>query len=40
MFLKNFDKDYFFIKLSPINVNRISEENNMGEGIIKGVNLI
>ena len=37
---KNFDKDYFFIKLSPINVNRISEENNMGEGIIKGVNLI
>lgn len=35
-----FDKDYFFIKLSPINPNNISEKNNLGKGIIKGVNLV
>lgn len=35
-----FDPDYFFIKLSPINVNCISEKNNLGKGAIKGVNLI
>ena len=27
-----FDKDYFFVKLSPINVNNISEKNNLGKG--------
>lgn len=37
---KYFDKDYFFIKLSPINVNEVSESNNMGNGIIKGINLV
>lgn len=37
---KYFDKDYFFIKLSPINENDISKENNMGAGIIKGQNII
>lgn len=37
---KYFDKDYFFIKLSPINPNVISEGNNLGEGIIKGLNLV
>lgn len=35
-----FDKDYFFVKLSPINVNNISEKNNLGKGIIEGVNLV
>lgn len=37
---KHFDPEHFFIKLSPINKNDISEENNLGNGIIKGVNLI
>lgn len=37
---KYFDKDYFFVKLSPINKNTISEENQLGDGIIKAVNLI
>lgn len=36
---KYFDKDYFFIKLSPINPNEISEKNNLGTGVIKGVNI-
>lgn len=35
-----FDKDYFFVKLSPINVNSISEKNNLGKGVIEGVNLV
>ena len=34
------DKDYFFIKLSPINVNAVSEKNGMGEGIIEAQNLV
>lgn len=37
---KYFDKESFFIKLSPINVNVVSEKNEMGKGIIKGINLI
>lgn len=37
---KYFDKDYFFIKLSPINENDISRENDMGAGIIKSTNLV
>lgn len=37
---KYFDKDYFFIKLSPINENPVSESNHMGKGIIDRVNLI
>lgn len=37
---KYFDPEYFFIKISPINKNDISEENQMGDGIIEGVNLI
>lgn len=32
-----FDKEHFFIKLSPINPNDVSEENKMGLGIITGV---
>lgn len=35
-----FDKDYFFVKLSPINKNEISEKNGMGDGIIKGINIV
>ena len=35
-----FDKDYFFIKLSPINVNAVSEANGLGNGVIEGVNLV
>ena len=37
---KYFDKNYFFIKLSPINTNVISDKNHMGKGIIKGINLV
>lgn len=37
---KYFDKEYFFVKLSPINPNNISEKNNLGNGIIEGVNLV
>lgn len=34
-----FDKEYFFVKLSPINPNDISEKNSLGDGIIQGINL-
>lgn len=37
---KYFDKDHFFIKLSPINVNETSEMNNLGNGIVEGINLV
>lgn len=36
---KYFDPKYFFIKLSPINENTISNKNHMGKGVIKSVNL-
>jgi hypothetical protein len=32
---KFFDKDFFFVKVSPINPNEISEKNGMGKGIIQ-----
>lgn len=35
-----FDKEHFFVKLSPINPNSISEKNHLGEGIVEGVNLV
>lgn len=35
-----FDKNYFFVKLSPINPNSISEKNHLGNGVIEGVNLV
>lgn len=39
--LKNsFDPKKFFIKLSPINPNTTSEKNGLGNGVVKGVNLI
>lgn len=35
-----FDPEYFFIKLSCINKNAVSEANELGEGIIKATNII
>ena len=35
----NFDPDSFFIKLSPINTNPTSDENEMGDGVIEGINI-
>lgn len=35
-----FDPAYFFIKLSPINENNISQKNNMGKGIVEVKNLL
>jgi adenine C2-methylase RlmN of 23S rRNA A2503 and tRNA A37 len=37
---ENFNKENFFIKISPINPNVISEKNHLGAGIIQGNNLI
>lgn len=37
---KYFDPEYFFIKLSPINPNAVSEENELGTGIINQINLV
>jgi ribulose bisphosphate carboxylase small subunit len=36
----NFDPSKFFIKVSPINPNAVSEGNNLGAGAIEGVNLV
>jgi adenine C2-methylase RlmN of 23S rRNA A2503 and tRNA A37 len=35
-----FDPSYFFIKLSPINKNTISDNNQLGNGVISGINLL
>jgi 23S rRNA (adenine2503-C2)-methyltransferase len=35
-----FDKDKFFIKISPINENDVSKANNLGEGIIHQANIV
>ena len=37
---KWFDPEKFFIKLSPINKNEVSEKNNLGGGVIESVNLV
>ena len=37
---ENFDPTYFFIKLSPINENEVSNKNEMGSGIISGINIL
>lgn len=37
---KYFSPEHFFIKLSPINENIVSEANHMGSGVISGINLI
>ena len=35
-----FDPKFFFVKLSPINPNNISDANGMGSGIIEAQNLV
>jgi len=35
-----FDPDYFFIKLSPININETSNSNNLDKGCIDRINLV
>ena len=35
----NFDPQYFFIKLSPINTNDISQKNKLGSGVIQANNI-
>ena len=37
---KWFDPEYFFIKVSPINPNPVSEGNGLGKGVIKAENLV
>lgn len=37
--MKHFDPQYFFIKLSPINKNEISEDNLLGDGVVTGINI-
>lgn len=37
---KYFDKEHFFVKLSPINPNNFSEKNHLGNGVIEGINLV
>jgi len=33
-----FDPNSFFVKLSPINTNCVSEANGLGDGVIEGIN--
>ena len=35
-----FNPEYFFIKLSPINPNPVSEMNGMGLGVVESINLV
>jgi len=37
---RDFDPEKFFVKLSPINPNDVSDSNEMGEGIIESMNLV
>lgn len=37
---KYFDPEFFFIKISPINENSVSKENEMGAGVIGQHNLV
>lgn len=37
---EHFNPKYFFIKLSPINPNTISNKNDLGNGIVKGINMV
>lgn len=37
---ENFHPKYFFVKLSPINPNTVSEKNNLGKGVVEGVNIV
>lgn len=40
VFKRNFPSEFFFVKLSPINENSISEKNKLGKGVIKQTNLV
>lgn len=35
-----FDPEFFFVKISPINENDISKENELGAGVISQINLV
>lgn len=35
-----FNKNKFFVKLSPINPNAVSEKNNLGLGVVEGINIL
>jgi 23S rRNA (adenine2503-C2)-methyltransferase len=35
---KHFDPHFFFVKLSPINPNAVSEQHHMGGGFVDGIN--
>lgn len=35
-----FNPEYFFIKISPVNENEISDKNAIGKGVVTGVNLV
>lgn len=37
---KYFDPKFFFVKLSPINPNEVSNGNKLGKGFIEGINLV
>jgi 23S rRNA (adenine2503-C2)-methyltransferase len=37
---ENFDPAKFFIKLSPINPNDVSDKNALGKGVIQAINLV
>ena len=37
---ESFSPEDFFVKLSPINPNEVSDENDMGKGVIEGINLV
>jgi len=37
---RHFDPEHFFVKISPINENDISAENELGSGVILGNNLV
>ncbi|MFA5266248.1 MAG: radical SAM protein [Opitutaceae bacterium] len=39
MLKKHFDPAYFFVKLSPINPNAVSDAHGLGNGVIMGVNM-
>ena len=38
--VSHFDKDSFFIKISPVNPNNVSDSNGIGKGIVEGINLL
>lgn len=37
---ESFPSKDFFVKLSPINPNSVSEKNNLGKGVVEGVNIV